>query len=355
MTFATLMRRAVGASVDKPNRLRRARETYTSVRNRIKAPVWVDHPVNVQLEIHNYCNLWQCGKGCVHCNVKPSGGWNLPRGYMSDETIRYVVEYWGKHGALTVAPYINGEYLLDSRCQWISTLCRENGLGVVIDTNGSLYDKRESLVHPNNKQVRFSYSAVTPETYMQVHGADLYREATATIEWFLKNRESTQYPMLYFITDRYNIGEIDEYLKRWIGRSHIVFFPLHEVDGIQTESEKTKVTAQDYWSQVTYKLTGKYPKQPYRPVDVYPDGTRRIRYFPRWIACQGSTSFSVNWQGLILHCTDIPYSFNYGSVFENDMLDVWRKRNRAKLNHSACSVCNVRSPSHDKILQRYIV
>jgi MoaA/NifB/PqqE/SkfB family radical SAM enzyme len=348
-----LGRKTVGVSLDKPNKLFNVRRAYSSVRNKLKKPIWVDHPTNIQLEIHNYCNLWINGKGCIHCNVKPSGGWNLPRGRMSDETIRYVVEYWGKHGALDVAPYINTEWLMDDRCLWIAKLCQENGLGVVVDTNGTLYDSRFKLVHPNIKQVRFSYSALSPETYELVHGANLYREATKTIEWFLKYRENSQYPMIYFITNRYNVGELKPFIKKWVGRCHITVYPLHEVDGIQTVSEQTKISKRNYWDEVTKTLTGKYPMQPFRPVDFYPDGKVRIRHFQPWIACQGSTSFSVNWQGLILHCTDIPYSFNYGSVYDNDMLTVWRERNRAKLGHSACGKCNVKSPRHDKLIKKY--
>lgn len=350
-----LARKTVGLGCNSVDRMFRLRRCYSSVRNHLVTPVWVSHPTNIQLEIHNYCNLWLNGKGCIHCNVKPSGGWNLPRGYMKDETIRYVVEYWGKHGALEVAPYINTEFMMDDRAKWVSDLCQQNGLSVVIDTNGTLFDYRSRLVHPNNKQVRFSYSALTSETYELVHGADLFKEATATLEWFLKNREPEQYPMIYFITNRYNVGELKPFLKRWKGRCHITVYPLHEVDGIQKVSEATKISKHGYWDEITKDLTGKYPKQPFRPIDFYPDGAVRIRHFQYWIACQGSTSFSVNWQGLILHCTDIPYSFNYGSVYDGDMLEVWQKRNLAKLGHSACNVCNVKSPNHDKIINRYLV
>ena len=336
-----------------PQKLFRTRRVYSHIRNRVKKPIWASHPTNIQLEIHNYCNLWLNGKGCVHCNVKPSGGWNLPRGVMSDETIKYVVEYWGKHGALDVAPYINTEWLMDERCHWIAQLCQDNGLGVVVDTNGTLYEKRDKLVHPNIRQVRFSYSAASQKTYEQVHGADLYKEATDTIEWFLQHRDKKQYPQLYFITNQHNKHEIKDYIKRWAGRLHITVYPLHTVDGIQTESVKAGASEALEWNRITKELTGKYPHQDFRPVDIYPDGTRRIRHFQPWIACQGSTSFSVNWQGLILHCTDIPYNYNYGSVYDNDMLTVWRERNRAKLTHSACRVCNVKSTRHDYLIRKY--
>lgn len=336
-------------------KLYKLRKTYSFLRNKFASPVWVKHPTNIQLETHNLCNLWQgSGKGCIHCNVKPSGKWNMKRGYMKDEIIEYVCDYWGKHGALDVAPYINGEFMLDKRAKWISDICEKNKLSVVIDTNGSLYKFRERIVHKNNTQIRFSYSANTRETYELIHGKNLFYDATKTIEWFLENKYPSQYPMLYYILNRYNLNEVYDYIKKWQGLAHIVIFPIHEVKNIQLESEKTKLENKDSWREITKKITGKYPKQPCRPIDIYPDGKRRIRHFRFWESCQGTNSFSVNWQGLILHCTDIPYSFNYGSVYDNDMLEIWHKRNKLKLNHVACSVCSVRSPKHDKILIKYL-
>jgi len=317
-------------------------------------PSWVKHPSNIQIDTHNYCNLWLNGKGCIHCNVKPSGGWNLPRGWMPTEMIRYIIEYWGEHGAKSVAPYINGEPMMEFRLPWICDLCQENGMFVVVDTNGTLYKYRERLVHPNLKEVRFSFSAATPEVYEIVHGAPLYKHARKTIEWFLKNKHENQTARLYFITNKYNIHEIERYIKEWEGKARITLFPLHEVPNIQLESEKSRPEPQDYWDEITKKIVGEYPKQPYRPIDIYVNGKRKIRHFPPYVACQGTYSFSISWNGLLLHCTDIPYKYNYGYIYDHDMLEVWHKRNRMKLGHPACSVCNVKHPKHDEILRKYL-
>ena len=294
------------------------------------------------------------GKGCIHCNVKPGGGWNLPRGFMPSEMIEYIIDYWGAHGCKSVAPYINGEPLMDERLPWICDISCKNGMHVELDSNVTLYDSREMLVHPNMKQVRCSFSAATKETYEVVHGADLFREVSATIEWFLKNRHPNQYPMLYFITNKYNEQELLPYIKKWKGKAHLTLFPLHEVSDIQTKSEETKPSDLGYWDKFTLKIVGEIPYQKSRPIDIFPDGRTEVRYFSDSHPCQGTHSFSVAWTGQLLHCTDIPYSFNYGNVYENDMLEVWHKRNLAKIGHPACSVCNVKHPKHDKILRRYL-
>lgn len=355
-------RKLLGLKPHTFNRFHDQRDFSRRFRYWVRKPSWVHCPENIQIDTHNYCNLWMGeGTGCIHCNVKPMKSpedkkrdWKLPRGRMPSEMIKYIIEYWSKHGAKTIAPYINGEPMLDGRLPWICDVSRENKMRVVVDTNATLFDRRKQLIHPSLAEVRMTVSAVTSETYKIVHGKDLFREANATVNWVLKNRLPNQYPLVYFITNEYNKSEIFDYIKKWKNKLHIVIFPLHEVTGIQKASDKARPKEVDYWGDLTKKITGSYPKQAYSPIDIYPDGSRRTRYFCHYVACQGSHSFSVSWNGLLLHCTDIPYKYNYGHIYDNDMLEVWHKRNLAKIDHPACSVCNVRNPRHDEILRRYL-
>ncbi len=319
-------------------------------------PDWVQRPGNIQIDTLNFCNLWidQGCTGCIHCNVKPGGGWNLPRGRMPTEMIQYIIEYWGEKGSESVAPYINGEPMLDPRLPWICDTSEDNDLFVVIDTNGTVTEHRSNLVHRNLREVRFTLSATTPDVYQLVHGAPYYEKARENIEWFLEHRHPEQRPRLYFITNKHNMHQTEPYIEEWIGRAWITIFPLHEVPEIQTESTRTRPEAQDYWDRICREIVGYASEQPYRPIDIKRDGSRSIRDFYPWKACQGTDSFSVAWTGELLHCTDIPYRYNYGHIYERDMLEVWHQRNRAKLDHEACSRCNVKSPHHDEILRRYL-
>lgn len=347
-------KKLLGVDPADPSSGRRIRSIYRDLRFKIRGPEWVRCPNNIQIDTHNFCNLWQRGKGCIHCNVKPSGGWGLKRAFMPDEMIQYIIEYWGNKGSKSIAPYVNGEPLLDSRLPWICDLTQQNKMHVEIDTNGTLFDNRKMLVHPAMKQVRFTFSALTPETYQIVHGADLFREVSSTVDWFLKNAGPGQYPMLYFITNKHNVEELFPYIKKWRGRLHITVFPLHEVGDIQEKSLENRFEHHS-WSEITKKITGSYPTQENRCIDIYPDGTAEVRYFlVPYEVCQGSHSFSVSCHGDLLHCTDIPYSFNYGNIYERDMLTVWHERNKNKINHPACNVCNVKHPDHDQILRKWI-
>ena len=354
-TIETIGRKMLRISPDKAFQDTTFRKIYRDLRNRFIVPDWITAPKAVQLDLSNYCNLWMHGKGCIHCNVKPSGGWGLPRGRMSDEIVKYVIEYWGKRGANTICPYLNGEPLLDAdRLEWIHDLCEANGLTVVYDSNGTLYENRFPLVHRNVSQVRFTVSATSREVYEKVHGADLFKEAKATVNWFLKNRLDCQYPMLYFICNRFNIHEIFDYVEEWRGKAHLSLFPLHEVKNFQHKSEESKFQERDQWSEVAKKFTGEYPQQPNRPIDVGMDGVAKNRYMPFYKACQVCDCAGVSWNGLWLHCTDLSYKFNYGHVYEIDMQEQWIKRNLAKLTHPACKGCNVKHPNHDEILKKYL-
>jgi len=344
-----------------PSSFPQLRRVYRGLREKCYGPVWVKHPTNVQIDIHNYCNLWMKGEGCIHCNVKPTGGWGLPRGVMPFEMVKYIIEYWGAHGCNSVAPYINTEPLLQEpllregyTLRDVCDLTLKNGMHIELDTNGTLYKNREYLVHSATKQVRFSFSATNREIYKVVHGADLFDDAFKTINWFLKNRLECQYPIIYFITNKHNQHQLFSFIKKWKGKAHLTLFPLHEVDGIQTKSEENLPSSFFYWDSITKKIVGKFPYQKSRPIDIFPNGKTEVRYFSDSHPCQGTHSFSVAWTGQILHCTDLPYSFNYGNVYENDMLEVWHERNLAKIGHPACSVCNVKHPKHDEILRRYL-
>lgn len=356
-----LLKRFVDSS--NPSSHPKLRKIYRNLRERIKGPIWVKHPTNVQIDIHNYCNLWMKGEGCIHCNVKPSGGWNLPRGVMPLKMVEYIIKYWSAHGCKSVSPYINTEPLYLKPLQELARpynlldvcdLTQEAGMHVELDTNGTLYENREQLIHPAMKQVRITFSAMNRITYRIVHGADLFEDTLKTIKWFLKNRLENQYPMLYFITNKYNKDELLPFIKEWRKKVHLTLFPLHEVTDIQTKSEETKPSDLGYWDKLTQKITKKIPFQKNRPIDIFPDGRAEVRYFSDSHPCQGTHSFSVAWNGQLLHCTDIPYKYNYGHVYTRDMLEVWHERNLAKIEHPACNVCNVKHPQHDEILRKYL-
>jgi len=298
-------------------------------------PSWLDRPFNIQIDTHNYCNL-----ACEYCNVKDGASFNLPRGRMSDDILWYVIKYWGKHGIGAVCPYVNGEPLLDERLLKICDYTVEHTNAInIIDTNGSVWRNRHLLVHPNAKTVRFTISANTKETYRKVHGKDLFKDAINTFWWFNENRYPTQDLRLHFIVTKNNMNEIEDWIKRFKGFQRRVF-PLHRMEGIQKDSVNA-LPEKGFW------------RENERPLIVHPNEKRELHQLHSYEMCQGTWSITVSWDGRIIHCTDAPYKYNYGHVYEVDMMEAWQKRIR-RLNHPACEACTVKRPDWKPFLRKYL-
>jgi len=320
------------------------RSIYDRIRNapESRAPSWVECPQDVQIDTLNYCNL-----SCKFCNVKAGGAYDIPRGRMSDEMLKYIIDYWAEYPQMKhICPYVNGEPLLDDRLPWICEYSQKKGMKVIVDTNGTLYEHRDYLVHPNMTLVRFSLSAITRETYEEVHGADKFYEALNTFHYVAKKAYPSQQIELHFMVCKDNEHEVDDWIKYFEGFKRKIF-PLHRMPDIQLASEdalgEDSTWIQDVSSQEAWEAT--------RPLFIYPNGQRERQIMPKYKTCQGM-AYAVMWDGTILQCTDSPPSYNYGKVPEVDMLEAWHKRNRDRINSPACRACNAKRPDWFKTLRK---
>lgn len=311
-----------------------------------RGPTWVRVPESLQIDTHNYCSC-----RCEYCNVKEGGSFNIPRGRMPTEMIRYIIDYWGKFKEMKlIAPFVNGEPMLDKRLFDICDYTMKHSYAYnLIDTNGTPYENRHLLLHQNLKIVRFTISANTPETYKKVHGVPLFHKAIKTFEWFNKNRLPNQNIVLHFIVTRNNEHEIDEWTERFDGFLRTIF-PLHRMEGIQLDSEESLGNKTE-WVQTASQSMEEWKKT--RPLMIYPDGKKQKDVIPRYKTCQGM-SYAVMWDGTIMHCTDAPPKYNYGHVYEKDMLEAWHERNKARITNPVCIACNAKRPDWKEILRKYM-
>lgn len=324
---------------------RKTRHWAKGVLESVKTPTWIHCPESLQIDTLNYCSC-----SCEYCNVKNGGSFNIPRGKMPTEMVKYVIDYWGKFKEMKIiAPFVNGEPMLDERlfdiCEYTTNHSHAFNL---IDTNGTPYENRHLLLHPNLKLVRFTISANTPETYEKVHGRKLFDKALETFWWFDKNRLEHQNIVLHFIVTKNNEHEIEDWLERFDGFLRKVF-PLHRMPGIQLNSEESlglrKEFVQSTNSVKEWEIT--------RPLLVFPNGKRKRDIVPKYQTCQGM-SFAVMWDGTILHCTDAPPIYNYGKIPEVDMLEAWNKRNQSRRTNPACIACNAKRPDWETVLDKWI-
>jgi len=309
-------------------------------------PTWVRGPESLQIDTINYCTC-----KCEYCNVREGGPFNIPRGVMSTEMVEYIIRYWGKFREMRIiAPFMNGEPLLDKRMPQLFDLTQKCSYAYnLLDTNGTVYDNRKTLLHPNLRVVRFTISANTKETYKKVHGVNLFDKALKTFWWFIKHKDSSQRVQLHFIVTKNNEHEIENWIERFEGFTRKVF-PLHRMPGIQDASEQALGTRNDY----IHSHTSFEEWKETRPLFIYPNERRERNIIPKHKTCQGM-SFAVQWDGTIMHCTDAPPLYNYGHCYEVDMLKAWRLRNRARLTNPACIACNAKRPDWKETLQKYVV
>lgn len=310
-------------------------------------PTWVRAPESLQIDTLNYCSC-----ACEYCNVRQGGSFDIPRGRMETDMIKYIIQYWGRFKEMKIiAPFVNGEPMLDDRLPMICGYTRQHSNAYnLIDTNGTPYANRRFLIDNNLRVVRFTISANTPETYEIVHGRNLFRKAIKTFEWFRDHRLPNQNIVVHFIVTKNNEHEIDEWIQRFEGFLRKVF-PLHRMPGIQLDSEQSLGSKRE-WIQSPEDSLEQWKKT--RPLFIYPDGRRERHVIPKYQTCQGM-SFAVMWDGTILHCTDAPPRYNYGHVYEVDMLEAWHERNRARINNPACIACNAKRPDWDEVLRRYVL
>jgi MoaA/NifB/PqqE/SkfB family radical SAM enzyme len=256
---------------------------------------------------------------------------------MPTDMLETVIKYWNKHRIWAIAPFMNGEYLLDERGQTTNNLIQQHTKAItIVDTNGSEWRNRQLLVHPNLKIVRFTISAATKETYKQVHGVDRFDDAVKTFRWFLKNRLPQQQVMLHYIVNKHNEHEIEDYIQMFKG-TKIRIFALHD-DG------KHQKASQNAWGKTEY----------HPPIIIEPNGKRHFEYPHKNMPCQCWDILGIGPHGEIMQCVDFPYKFNYGNVADTDMMTAWKKRLENKMDNECCNGCNLRVSNWRKIIDKYI-
>lgn len=293
-------------------------------------PLWLSRPLTIQIDTQNYCNL-----KCVYCNVRENFGFNLPRGRMTDEMLEGIIKYWGQKVIWAIAPFMDGEPLLETRLPKINYWIKKYTNAIcIIDTNGSIWKNRHFLLHPNMKIVRFTISACDPETYKVVHGKDLFSDAVKTFQWFRCMKNPKQKLMLHFIINKFNDHQIEKYIKLFKGVK-IRFFALHYGPG-QSASKMAR-------GESLYHF----------PYIVEANGKRHFEILPN-LPCQCWDIMAIGVNGEIMQCPDYPASYNYGNVKDVDMMEAWRERLKNKMDNSYCRECNVKVPNWKQIIDKYI-
>lgn len=306
------------------------------IKDRIKSklfnvPRWVLYPQCLQVDTHNYCNL-----SCVHCNVKQDGSFNLERGAIKDETYIKLIEYF-KNSRINVANFMNGEPLLEPRLDYFNNIAgRISKSRIILDSNGTLYEERYKLLNEHVKIIRITINSYNADTYELIHGKRLLNEAIKTLSWLKININDDVELSINHIVNKYNVHELEQFLKVFRGYD-INVFPVHYGD-LQIDSVKSK----------TDKL-----KELFRVLKngdiVYPNRIKVMYGEP----CQCFNILGIGQKGEIMQCIDFPSEYNYGTIYDTDILDAWNERLKNGMDNECCNNCSVRFDNWKDVMNKY--
>jgi len=294
-------------------------------------PKWVLHPTCLQIDTHNYCNL-----SCIHCNVKQDGSFNLERGSIKNETYIKLIDYF-KNSKINVANFMNGEPLLEPRLNYFNNLAgRISKSKIILDSNGTLYEERYKLLNEYIKVIRITINSYNADTYELIHGKDLLYEALRTLSWLKVNINNDVELSINHIVNKYNVHELEQFLKVFRGYN-INVFPVHYGDS-QIDSIKSK----------TDKL-----KELFRVLKngniVYPNRIKMMYDEP----CQCFNILGIGQKGEIIQCVDFPSKYNYGTIYDTDILDAWKERLKNGMDNECCNTCSIKFDNWKNVMGKY--
>ena len=304
-----------------------------SIRRKLfNIPRWVKAPTCLQFDTHNYCNL-----SCVHCNVKQEGSFNIERGTMKDEVYIKVLEYF-RDSKINVATFMNGEPLIEPRLDYFNNLAGSISKSkVIIDTNGTLFEHRYKLVNENIKVVRITINSHLEDIYELIHGKRLLTEAIKTLEWLnIKSYGKGVEISINHIVNKHNVDYVDDFLKEFEGYK-INVFPVHYADS-QTASLKHKTIGIRELFTVLENV-----------IVIYPNRIKKALGEP----CQCFNILGIGQKGEIQQCVDFPSIHNYGTIYDTDILDAWKRRLKNGMDNECCNTCSLRFDNWKKVMDKY--
>jgi len=241
------------------------------------------------------------------------------------------LEEIGEH-LTDVLLFLDGEPLLcpdlDSFVEVTKRLSKAN---VQIYTNGTILERRNSLVNPGIDKVVFTLSAATRETYEKVHGKDLFREACESVWWFQRHKLPNQKIMMRFIQCRENMDELDAWLEMFSGLDTEIS-PVHM--GVGRDQSDDAVIGVDM-------------------AEAYKRSTEPTKGSPT-MPCMAWACLAITWDGTVKFCACSTPEHVLGKIDEITIREAWKQRNLERMENEICPGCQTKRDDFADIFNRYL-
>ena len=281
-------------------------------------------PQHLQFDTFDACNLT-----CADCYThNPEAAKMFQPSIMPLSTIERLLGQTKDLTLLSIRPFGYGEPMLETRMPKIIDIIRKyNKAEIVLYTNGTIYENRRLLAHPEIAEVHFTISANTPQTYQLVHGKPLLSQAVRTISWLEKQSPHPRI-VLNFVINRMNVHELEQWKQRWQGYEQV--------------RSKLHRNYRDKYSVDLVLLSEE-------GVDANLHGG--VHY---GMPCSAWSNCYVDARGdYQLCCHGIPEEITFGNVLDTPLLEAWRKRCENQMQNRMCETCTFRVDGWKERLERY--
>jgi len=181
----------------------------------------IDFPVEIALELSNYCNL-----KCVMC---PVPNLKRKRGFMDEFVFKKIVEYLMGESGFIFLPQGFGESLLHPQwAQFINIARRMNIQPITVLTNGMLLSgEKMTAVSENVDIVVVTLDGSNAKTYESVRVNGSFEKVTKNIKNFLRSRGNSGLPhfVIRIIRMQDTESEIETFRASWekaIGKGDLI-------------------------------------------------------------------------------------------------------------------------------------
>jgi MoaA/NifB/PqqE/SkfB family radical SAM enzyme len=214
-------------------------------------------PSSLQLAKNNLCNF-----KCVYC-VDHRPGNQIPRTKLEGETWQRLIELIPR--AETLRFHGISEFMIDSDFFDIVQRCANAGATLDINTNGSVCTPKHVATlsgYPNPLRMNFSLDAADPATFLRIRGSDFGKiiKNVKTYIGSFESRRRKSWITVSFVITRSSVSEMRQfvYLAKSLNVDGVVFYRLHEYDGLDWRIEAKQGGPFDYRSECTQNFMEDY-------------------------------------------------------------------------------------------------